>query len=216
MIGSIGIVYSSLFHTDMRTYLPFLSTSLVLWGAISALTGEGCTCFSQSEAMIRAMRMPLCVHAGRVVVRNFLVFIHNIPVIAVVFWLMHTVPSLDTATLIPAFLVWVVDAFFLCLLLGVICARFRDIPPIVGSIMQIAFYVSPIIWSPGIMAHRALNVVLIKWNPFFALLDIIRGPLLGNPASLSSWGVSLGYSAILIIIAGTAFILARPRLSYWV
>jgi lipopolysaccharide transport system permease protein len=160
--------------------------------------------------------MPLCVHAGRVVIRNFFIFLHNIPVIAVVFWVMHTVPSTASITIIPAFMLWLVDAFFISLLLGVICSRFRDIPPIVGSIMQIAFYVSPVIWSPSILEHRGLSVILITWNPFFALLDIVRGPLLGGHFTASSWGVALGYSAILILLSAVAFTRARARVAYWV
>lgn len=216
MVGAMGFLYARLFHIDLHIYLPFLSTSLVLWGALSGLTADGCTCFTQSESMVRAMRMPLCVHAARVVIRNALIFLHNTPVIGVVLWLMHTVPSAASITVIPAFMLWMIDAFFICLLLGVVCARFRDIPPIVGSIMQIAFYVSPVIWSPSILEHRGLGTVLITWNPFFALLDIIRGPLLGGPFTLSSWGVALGYSALLMVGASIAFIRARARLAYWV
>jgi lipopolysaccharide transport system permease protein len=69
MIGALGFLYSRLFHTDIQTYLPFLSLSLVLWQFLSTLTSEGCTCFTSSESMIRAMRMPLSLHAARVVVR---------------------------------------------------------------------------------------------------------------------------------------------------
>jgi lipopolysaccharide transport system permease protein len=216
MIGAMGFLYARLFHADIHVYLPFLSTSLVLWSALSGLTGDGCTCFTQSESMLRAMRMPLCLHAARVVIRNFLIFLHNTPVIIVVFWIMNTVPSLAAMTMVPALMLWMTDAFFICLLLGVICARFRDIPPIVGSIMQIAFYVSPVLWSPAILVHRGIGTVLITWNPFFALLDIIRGPLLGGSITPSSWGVALGYSAILIMVSMIIFARARARVTYWV
>ena len=95
MVGALGFLYSRLFHTDIKTYLPFLSLSLVLWNFLSALTGEGCTGFTSSESMIRASRMPLSLHAARVVVRGFLTFAHNIVVIVIVFAVMHKMPGRD-------------------------------------------------------------------------------------------------------------------------
>ena len=35
MVGSLGVLYSTLFHMNMHEYLPFLSLSLVLWGFLS-------------------------------------------------------------------------------------------------------------------------------------------------------------------------------------
>jgi lipopolysaccharide transport system permease protein len=216
MIGAMGFIYAGLFHVDVQTYLPFLSLSLVLWNLFSAFTAEGSTCFLTSEPMIRAMRMPLSMHAARVVVRNLLVFAHNIVVIVVVFAIMHTWPGPRSYLIIPAFALWIVDAFAISLLLGVFCARFRDIPPIVASIMQIAFFVTPIIWNPSVLAHRGIAVVLITWNPFAALLEIIRAPLLNTPLPLMTWAIALGYSSILIVAAGVIFSIARPRIAYWV
>ena len=34
MVGAMGTLYGTLFHMDLKTYLPFLALSLVLWNAI--------------------------------------------------------------------------------------------------------------------------------------------------------------------------------------
>jgi lipopolysaccharide transport system permease protein len=216
MVGALGFLYAGLFHTDIKSYLPYLALSLILWNFLSALTSEGCTCFTLSEAMIRASRMPLSLHAARVVIRNFLVFAHNIVVIVVVFAVMRKPPGAESYLIIPALTLWFFDGFAICLLLGSFCARFRDIPPIVGSIMQIAFFVTPILWSPAILEHRGIGTILIKWNPFYALLEIVRAPLDGTPLHLVTWEFALGYSAFLILCAGIMFSISRARLAYWV
>jgi lipopolysaccharide transport system permease protein len=216
MVGAIGFLYSRLFHSNIAAYLPFLSISLVLWNFINTITSEGCLCFTQSEGMIRAMRMPLSLHAARVVVRNVLVLAHNIVVIVIVFAIFRTIPSLASFSILPACALWLVDAMAISLLLGVFCARFRDIPPIVGSVVQIAFYLTPVMWSPLMLVHRGISLVLVKWNPFFALLEIMRGPLLGQQLEPTAWFVALGYSVILILLSGFVFTRARPRIAYWV
>ncbi len=216
MVGSIGFLYARLFRQDVAGYLPFLSVSLVLWNFISAITADGCQCFMQSEGMIKSMRMPLSLHAGRAVVRNIIVMAHNIIVIVVVFAIFHIVPSLAVWSLVPACAIWVADAFAVTILLGMFGARFRDIPPIVASIMQIAFYLTPVMWNPSMLLHRMSAVVFVQANPFYALLEIIRGPLLGNPLEPAVWGVATLSSVILWLLTLFVFVRARPRIAYWV
>jgi lipopolysaccharide transport system permease protein len=215
MVAAIGVLYAKLFRQDAASYLPFLTISLVLWGFISTVAAEATTCFTQADAMIRSMRMPHSLHAARVVARNVLVLGHNAAVVAVVFLVFGIRPGLDCFTLLPGFLLWLVDAFAASLLLGVVGARFRDIPPIIASIMQIAFYVTPIMWSPAMLAHRGLAQAFITLNPFYALLEIIRAPLLGQSLSPVAWHLALLYSLSLVFVTGLVFMRARPRVPYW-
>lgn len=66
------------------------------------------------------------------------------------------------------------------------------------------------------LAHRGLTFALVKLNPFYSLLEIMRGPLLGQPLSPQTWAIALAYSAGLIIITGLVFTRARPRIPYWI
>ncbi len=216
MVGSIGILYSRLFHQQVQAYLPFLTVSLVLWNFISTITAESSVCFTQSESMIRAMRMPHSVHAARVVMRNVFVLAHNLVVIVFVFFIFRTIPNWASFSLFPASMLWFLDAFAISLLLGMMGARFRDIPPIIGSIMQIAFYLTPIMWNPVMLIHRGLALALIELNPFYSLLEIVRGPLLGLPMEPQAWHMAVGYSAFLIVTTGLVFAQARSRIPYWI
>ena len=71
-----------------------------------------------------------------------------------------------------------IDALALTLLLGAFCARFRDIQPIVNSVMQIGFFMTPVIWKPDQLG--AAGIAKLPLNPFFDLLEIVRGPILGS------------------------------------
>ena len=216
MIGTIGFLYSHLFHQQVSNYLPFLTISLILWNFVSAITAEGAVCFTSSEGLIRGIRMPHSLHAARAVMRNILVLAHNLVVVVLVFFIFHIKPSLASFSLLPAFVLWVADAFAICIFLGILGARFRDIPPIIGSIMQIAFYLTPIMWNPNMLAHRGLSLAFVQLNPFFSLLEIVRGPLLGQALDPHAWLMALGFSALLFIITGALFTRARPRIPYWI
>jgi lipopolysaccharide transport system permease protein len=212
MVAALGLLYASLFRMNLHDYLPFLSLSLVLWGFLSAMVSEACTTFTEAEAVIRSVRMPFFVFSARVVIRNLLVLAHNIVVIVVVFVLFSVTPGWSAWLVIPGLVLWLVDSLALSLLLGSFCARFRDIQPIVNSLMQIAFFMTPVIWKPEQAGHRFF---LLQPNPFYDLMEVVRGPLLGTPIDGMTWlGAGL-YSLALWTITWLFFIRARGRVTFW-
>ena len=213
MVGALGFLYAALFHMSLRDYLPYLALSQVLWGFLATLVGESCSVFTESEPVIRSIRMPFFVFAIRILVRNVLVLAHNICVIVVVFLALMIWPGATALLAIPALPLWIIDALALALLLGGFCARFRDILPIVNSVMQIAFFVSPVIWKPEQLKEGA---VWLPLNPFYDMLAIVRDPLLGQVPSHLVWLGALGYSAVLWALAWTFFLRARGRIAFWI
>jgi len=213
MVGALGFLYSNLFRTNLQTYLPFLALSMVLWGYVSTLVGDACMAFTQAEGMIRSIRMPFSLYAARVVVRNLMVLAHNVVVIVAVFVIFRIWPGATALLALPALLLWLLDSTAIALLLGAFCTRFRDVPPIVASVMQIAFFISPIIWRPELLKGKQW---VLPYNPFYTLLEIVRGPLLGTVPSAATW-ISAGvFSVLMCGAAWVLFVRVRGRIAFWV
>ncbi len=213
MVGALGAVYGTLFAMNLREFLPFIAVSLVMWNAIGTLIGDACAAFTQAEGTIRSVRMPFFLQAIRVVVRNVLILAHNVVVFVVVFAIYGLLPGAEALMALPGLLLWLVDAFASCLLLGTLCSRFRDIPPIVGSIVQIAFYITPVVWKPEQLGARGWWLPL---NPFDGLLEVVRGPLLSQAPSALAWSSALTFSVLLWATAWLVFARVRSRLAFWV
>jgi len=215
MIGAMGFLYAGLFHTDIHTYLPYLAASLILWNYLSLMVSDGCTCFTVSEALIKGMRMPFTVHALRSVARNTIILAHNVVVIAVVFLVMHVSVTWSALWSFAGLALWLVDGFAVSLLLGAFCARFRDVPQIVASVMQIAFFLTPVMWTASILNKNRPAAALVHYNPFFYILEVVRAPLLGAPLPLHHVLVAVAISAGLCAAAALGFARTRGRLAYW-
>ncbi len=213
MVASMGAIYAYLFKMNLHDYLPFLSLSLVLWGFISGMINDSTGCFTQSEGMIRAIRMPFTVYAVRLVIRNLLVLLHNVVVILVVFTLFRVWPGVAMLQIVPGLALWLLDGMAACILFGALGARFRDIAPIIGSLLQIVFFITPIIWKPELMRHGQRFLPL---NPFYDLLEIVRRPLLGGALAPDVVWAAIGFSAVLCGMTALLFIRVRARLAYWV
>jgi lipopolysaccharide transport system permease protein len=213
MVAALGGLYSTLFKMDLRDYLPYLALSQVLWGFLGAVVSESCTTFTDAEGIIRSVRMPFFVFSARTMIRNVVALGHNIVVIVVVFAVFRMWPGWDGLLAVPGLCVWVIDALALTLLLGTFCARFRDIQPIVNSVMQIMFFVTPVIWKPEQLGEAAAK---LPWNPFYDLLEIVRGPLLGAGVSEMTWLGAIVYSVILCTVSWAFFVRARGRITFWI
>ena len=213
MVLSMGLLYAELFHMEMANYLPYLAMSLILWNSLGGVVGEACTCFTAAEGTIRSLRMPFTLYAARTVVRNLLILLHNVVVIVAVFAWYDAWPGPAALASLAGLAVWMVDGLAACLLLGAFCARFRDVAPIVGSVMQIAFFLTPIIWKPELIGG---NAALLVFNPFYPLLAVVRDPLLGTVPGGALWAAALAWSAMLLVAGWILFARVRGRLAFWV
>ena len=213
MVGALGYLYAGIFHTDINSYLPFLALSLVLWGFLASVVSESCSAFTESEGIVRAVRMPFFLFAARLLIRNVLVLAHNVLVIAVVYAVFRVWPGRHGLLAVPGLLLWGRESLALVLMLGTFCARFRDILPIVASVMQIAFFMSPVIWMPEQLGR---GQALLPFNPFFDMLEIVRAPLLGTLPAEGIWLGAMLYSMALWVLAWSLFTRARGRIAFWI
>lgn len=215
-IGSMAFIYADLFHTDIHTYFPFLCVSMIFWGFLSSLVTDGCTSFIGAEGLIKGTRMPFFIHAMRSVLRDAITFCHNLVVVIIVLVALQVHQSFAVLWVIPGLLLWFVNGFALALALGAICARFRDIPQIVGAVMQIAFFVTPIMWMPDILkGHRGAEL-LVHLNPFVYMINIVRNPLINEPLTMVQVERALAVSAVVVIMSMLVFARTRGRIAFWV
>lgn len=214
LIGALGLVFGTIFRAPMNKMLPFLTTGLILWTLISTSLNEGCTGFTAADAIIKQIKLPLFSHILRVLWRNFVIFLHNIiifPLVMLVFW--KPIPA--TAVLsILGLLILMANLSWMALLLGVFCTRFRDVPQIVSSLLQVMFYLTPIIWMPELVPARAA-LLLLKPNPFYHLIEIVRGPLMGITPSALNWLVGIGMALVGWSFTTLFYGRFRARIAYW-
>lgn len=213
MLGALGFLYAKLFRIDMTDYLPWLTVSLIVWNTLNQTVTDATTSLTGAEGIIRQMPLPYSVHALRVVMRNAIIAAHNLPLIAVIFVIFGVVPSWTALLAIPGFILMAVGGFAASIFLGMACARFRDIPPIIGSLMQVAFFVSAVIWKPSMVGHWEPYLPI---NPVFAVMEVIRAPIMGSTGSLVLWGSAIAWTAILVAASWVFFVRFRGRIAFWV
>ncbi|RQT36250.1 ABC transporter permease [Burkholderia contaminans] len=213
MITSLGVVYGTLFGQKMNEYLPFLAASIVLWGLFSTTVVEGSVAYINSASYIRQMATPKLIYILQVVWRNLIVVGHNF-VIVIALLAIFGVKRWETLPLfVPALLIYVLNAMWIAMVVGLLSARFRDLPQIVSALLQVAFYVTPIIFRPDALNRFSF---IVEWNPLAYLIDVVRSPLIGQMPSALTWGVTIGMAVIGWPIALLMTGRYLKRIPYWV
>ncbi|MDB2324228.1 ABC transporter permease [Alphaproteobacteria bacterium] len=213
LISIMGVVYSKVLRIDLQTYLPYLTIGLIFWQFISTVMNEGCHTFSGVHSIIQQAPLPLSLHAFRVVTRNVIVLGHTFVLVPLVLFIYDFKVSVDMLMVIPAFILILINGLWVTILVGMICARFRDMPSVVANIVQIMFFVTPIFWSPSALGEYKY---LVELNPFFAVINLIRAPLLGQQPESSSWIILIAITILGCLVTFVFFAKFRHRIAFWI
>jgi len=213
MVAALGVLYGTILEQNMAEYLPYVASGFVVWGLISGLILEGTGAFIVGEGLIKQLSVPLSIHVYRVACSHLIIFFHNIWIFFIVALWYGKNPGWVALLTIPCLFLVVINGVWMGLLFGLISGRFRDIPQIVASVVQVMFFLTPVIWRPEMIPDRPM---ILHLNPFYYLIEIVRAPLLGNvPDQTVLSGVLLitavGWASALLF-----YTVYRWRIAYWV
>jgi ABC-2 type transport system permease protein len=218
---ALGILYAGLFGNPLERQLPYILVGFIVWAFISGCILEGADVFIKNEGLIKHLPAPVSVHVYRLVWRQTLLFGHNLIVYVAMLVIFPRQLYWTDLSAFVAFGLLAVNGAWVALLFGMASARFRDLNPIVGSVVQLMFFLTPIVWiyedflnsaNPAI-AERAR---LAELNPFLHYIEIIRRPMLGEPQIWRHWYVVLGITVVGWVVTLYALRRYRARVSYWV
>lgn len=215
-ITAMGLVFGLIFKSDLQEYLPFLTASIIIWGLLSSTINDGCLVFSSHEAIIKQISINDFVYVIKLIWKNILVWLHNLILLPLIFLIFGLAPNLNLSFLVPGLFLVLANLGWLVWVVGLVSSRYRDMPPIISSIMTVAFYVTPIMWYPNLIEDRALAHLLLGLNPFYHLVQIVRLPLLGTSPTIENWTLALvsaviGWGAVLVLRKKF-----KHMIAYWV
>ena len=213
MIGGMGPLYGKLFGQDLSAYFPHLAISLVVWMLVSTLINDCSNAFIAAEGFIKQIKLPLTIHILRAIWKNLIIFAHNMVIVILVFLLYPPEMGWHLLQMPLGIFMLAVNGLWFGILVGLLCARFRDIPQIVASIVQISFFLTPIFWKAEMLGKF---IWAAQINPLYHFIEIIRAPLVSGGASLLSWGVVLLITVLGYTVMMLFFTRFRARIAYWV
>lgn len=208
----LGVIYGRLFHTDLATFMPYLSVGYIVWGFMSAVTNDSCGAFHEGARIIKQIKLPFMTYVFRVVWRNFIVFLHTIVIFIPVAIYFKVMPDWKMLLALPGLFLVVVNVTWVCATLAIISTRYRDVQQIVGTIVQLMMFATPIMWEASSLGNAR---IVAEINPIYHIIEIVRAPMLGAAPELRSWLVACGLATVGSLLAGGLLVVKSRRIVFW-
>jgi lipopolysaccharide transport system permease protein len=213
MVGSIGLVYGTLFGQPMRGYLPPIGIGFVIWALISGVINDSCGAYINNANFIRQSDAGLWVYIFQVMWRQLIMLAHNFLIVVALVAAFGIDHPERLAFFLPGLALLMLNLGWIAQIAATASARYRDVPQLVASVVQVLFYITPIMWKPDMLLR---HLWIIDYNPFAAFVDLVRSPLLGEAPQMSSWITCaclalVGWALALFVSARTS-----NDIAYWV
>ncbi len=212
-IAFIGPLYSKLFNQTLNDYLLGLSLGFIVWNFISATINDFSQTFISSEQFIRQIKLPFSIYIYKTVLRNLIIFAHNFIVIIPVYMLFPSKFPSQWFFFFVGLFVLILNLIWIGVFISVICTRFRDLNQLLANLMQISFFLTPIIWQPNALGEK---VWILKYNIFYHLIELVRSPLVNS--SSFSYHLVTSMAILVLGLVMSIFFYGKyiNRISYWV
>ena len=209
---ALSFLFGGLTGTGSRAVFVSMITGLLAWSLIGGPIGESANVFIGSGGVMQSQKLPLSFHIYLLTYRAFINFVAQVLSVWAVFLLFRvgTIPAWPIVFTLPLVLA---NVFLISLILAVPATRFRDVNQLVGFVIQIAFFITPVFWSPQQMNPKYR--FLLEYNPLAHLLELIRQPMLGRLPAAVHYGWAIMSIFVLGGVAVSLLALYRKRVVFW-
>jgi homopolymeric O-antigen transport system permease protein len=210
MTALLTFVIGKVFRAPIENLAPFIFSGLIVWEFLASTSTMGCGCLINAAPYIKQFRHPLAIYSMRCVVVATVNLLLGLAGLAIYVLLFRTASALLFAlTVVLALPFYALVAWPLATITSFLNSRFRDTSQMIGIVLQMLYFASPVFIEPRIFKAVGL-ASLVDRNPVYHLLSLIRSPVVDGsmPASESYLWV-LGLAAILWLVA--SFMVARQE-----
>lgn len=148
----------------------------------------------------------------RTVTRNFIILIHNLFILSIVFYIVG-LPSIFNFGLFFISIIFILFCSIpACFIISIISLRYRDIPPIISSLLQLSFFTTPILFKKGLLQEYSY---ILHFNPFYYFLEIFRSPLIGISISINYYIICFIICLFMWFTCYFIYNKSKNKISFW-
>ena len=162
--------------------------------------------------MLSQTSLPMFTFVWRTLLRNLINLAHHVVIIVGVMTWFEAWGGINVAMTLVGLALVLLNISWISMLAAITSARFRDVPQIIGSVMQFAIFMTPVFWKAD--SIRANHAILLL-NPFYYMLDAVRAPLLGDNPVPHAYGVLILMAVAGWLLTFTSFALIRRRIVHY-
>jgi len=212
-ILALGYIFASIQKENYSSFFVYFATGYTFWLLIFSFVTSAGNTFMGINGLPHMTRAAISNHIYLQFTSQILRFAHILIPLIFILLIFHDKISINIPLFLCGVFMLMIFGFWISVLLGCLSLRFQDLELAVTSIMQVMFFVTPIMFQT---ARIPGGEKFSSFNPFYHILVVIRGNIIKEEVTLFNWVAVLVINSVGICIALFVLRWARPKLAYWV
>jgi lipopolysaccharide transport system permease protein len=173
------LVYSLVFSVYIRNSIPnytyFLFVGLLPWIWFSSSVGGGASAISDRRDLLTKVRFPAQVLPATVVTTNLVNYLLSLPLMVILGAAVGMWPTWHAVAFPVVLAIQLLFTLGMSYLISALNVGFRDLQHIVGNLLTLAFFLTPVLYSSHdveqkLAEHPLLAGALLYGNPMAVLV----------------------------------------------
>ncbi len=193
------VAFQVIMRIKMEAYVLFLIVGLFPWQWFSNSLATTTTVFLANAGIIKKVNFPRNALPFSLVLQDMIHFLFSLPVIVLFLLIYHKVPHWSWLIGIPIMLVIQFTLTYgLALFISSINLFFRDMERLVGILITLVFYFTPILYPVSMIPEKYRPLIIL--NPISPLILAWRGLFFEGRLEWMYMLISLGYGVVALFV----------------
>jgi ABC-type polysaccharide/polyol phosphate export permease len=212
LVLGLTFINISLFNTDLRTILPWITIGIIFWNYITNIIEESFKIFENPKLLNIPIKLIDLVSIN--VFKNIIILFHNLIIVFFIFLILQIQLNLNFIFILFGIAVFLINSYCISILCGLLCLRYKDFILIIKNFIYLMFLVTPIFWLPEALSRN--RIILVDYNIMFQIVQSIRDPLLGNKLTTNCLLLNSCFSFILLIVTIFFYKKFHKKALFWI
>ncbi len=216
MLLVLNIVFSEIFRFKIRNYPVYALAGLLFWNFFQQTIVTSMNSLKSNAIILKKLPVPLAVFPIATVISGLVNLLFAFVPLFII--LIGTGQKLTSALFFLPIAVTVAVVFTLGagLVLSPLAVFFSDVVELIGVVMMLLFYMTPVIYPIAIVEDTKFAWV-VRYNPIRSILEIFRDPIFyGKVPPLEHVAVASGIAFALLAIGIVTFRKSIDRIPFYI
>lgn len=184
----LGFLYSHMMGSDPARFIPHLGLGYIMWRFAIQMLTESADVFAIHQAFIMDGRVRYTDYVLRTFAKSALYFGVGFLVVFGVLLVTPLVKNLWLLSLVVTLPIFALNVVWMSMVISLFGARFRDTREIISTGVIFGFLLTPVLWDASMVPPDTIRGLVMRFNPFFHLIEFVRAPVLGlMPEDVTLW-----------------------------
>lgn len=208
----LGPLYARLFQRDLGAFLVHMGMGYAIWRLMVMVINDSTAAFRSNKSFILDGNTLLTDYTLRSLAKAVFYFAFAMLGMLIVLAWSPFVSVFAIPTLFLTIPIVIANLFWMSYCIGILGARFPDFGEVLHTVLMVGFLFTPILWEGERFPADSVAGWVVRLNPAFHLLEVVRAPLFGRIPEVHS----ILYVAVMLVLGWLLAVFLCRRYSRYV